>query len=50
MMDERGGPENLDNKRREVSKERMNELDKKYGNQKIDCTGTHIKGDPAKGC
>jgi hypothetical protein len=30
-MDQRGGKDNLDNKRNEVNPERMKELDKKYG-------------------
>jgi RHS repeat-associated protein len=33
-MDKRGGKDNLDNKRKQVSEERMKELEKKYGDKK----------------
>ena len=42
-MDKHGGLENLDNKRREVSPERMQQLEKKYGDRQTTCTGSRIE-------
>ncbi len=49
-IDNSGGLDNVDNKRREVSSERMQGLERKYGENKKMCTGSRIARDESDPC